>query len=107
MLSLLALFPARNGLASLVPSLVVVGVGWALLRGTAMAQATVAAGVVWFLLISGAVDTFRLPSRGGDAANLAEKTLIPGFLWKLLWIAIGLAALVAGTRLLLTPTEGA
>ena len=101
--SLVAVIPARNGLAFLVPFVLVVGLTFVLLRGAPLLQAAVAVGIVWFLLISGVVDSFRLPSSDGDAAALAGKTLIPGFVWKLLWIVIGVVALVAGGRLLLVP----
>lgn len=102
-LSLLALLPARNALAFTIPLVVLLGIGYALLRGSSTLQAAVAAGLVWFLLISGTVEAFRLPAGGGDAASLAGRTLVPGVLWKLLWIVVAVVALVVGGQLLLRP----
>lgn len=104
--SLLALFPARTPLAFAIPLLVLLGVGAALLFGTASAQAAVAVSLVWFLLIGGIFDTTTLPSDGGDAKIMAGKTLIPGVIWKLFWIFIAVVALIVGGQLLLRPGYG-
>ena len=102
--SALALLVARNGLAFLIPALVIAGVVWVALEGSASLQAAVAVGAVWFLLISGLVEAVRLPASGGDAASLASRTvLVPGFVWKLIWIVIAVVSLYAGGRLLLVP----
>lgn len=102
-LSVIALLPARNPLAFTIPLLIVLGVGAALLYGSPYVQALVAAAIVWFLLISGTVEAFRLPSSGGDAATLAGLTLIPGVLWKLFWIFVAVVSLILGGQLLLRP----
>jgi hypothetical protein len=101
--SLLALLPARNPLAFTIPLLAVLGLGAALLEGTGTVQAFAAAGVVWFLLIVGLVESYQLPSNGGDAASLASRTLIPGFVWKLFWLSVSLISLIVGGQLLLRP----
>ena len=102
-LAVLALLVARNGLAVLIPLLVVLGVGYVFLQGSAQLQAATAVGIAWFLLIAGLVDAVTLPSDRGDAANLARKTLVPGFVWQLIWITIAVVALYVGGRLLLVP----
>ena len=101
--SLAAVIPARNGLAFLIPLVLVVGLTFVLLRGTAFLQAAIAVGIAWFLLISGGAAALDLRGRKGDSASLARKTLVPAAIWELLWAAVGLVALVAGGRLLLVP----
>lgn len=101
--SLLALFPARNPLAFTVPLLILLGIGAALIRGSAATQAAVAVSLVWFLLIGGVVDTTTLPSGGGDARIMAGKTLIPGVIWKVFWVFVAIVALIVGGQLLLRP----
>lgn len=101
--SILALLAARNPLAFAIPLLLILGLGAALLRGSVETQAFAATFAVWFLLITGTVEAFALPSNGGDAANLAKKTLIPGVLWKLLWIFVAVVSLIVGGQLLLRP----
>lgn len=103
-LSVLAVGLSRNGLAFLVPALVVLGLGWLLLVGSTSLQAAFAVGIAWFLLIGGFIDAVRLlrdPS--SDGAQLARRTLIPGFVWTLTWVFIGLIALIVGAQLLLRP----
>jgi hypothetical protein len=102
-LSLLALLPARNALAFTIPLLVLLGVGFALVEGSATAQATLAVALVWFLLITGTREAFKLPSTGGDAASLAGRTLIPGVIWKVFWAGVSVLALIVGAQLLLRP----
>jgi hypothetical protein len=101
--SLLALLPARNALAFTIPFLVLVGIVLALVKGSATTQATVAVSLVWLLLIGGVVDAAQLPSWAGDARNLADRTLIPGVLWKIFWITVAVLALIVGGQLLLRP----
>jgi hypothetical protein len=101
--SILALFPASNPLAFTIPLLVVVGLGAALLEGSAAVQAFTATVVVWFLLISGLVESIKLPSNDGDARSLARRTLVPGVVWKLFWFSTALVALIVGGQLLLRP----
>ncbi len=58
-------------------------------RGSAVLQADVAVGLVWFLLIGGVVHTVELATQRGDAAILAGQTLVvPGIVWKALgWLS--------------------
>jgi hypothetical protein len=102
-LSGLALLVARNALAFTIPLLVVLGLGAALFYGSGAQQAFAAAFVVWFLLIAGVVEAFRLPSLGGGRNTLAGRTLIPGILWQLLFIFVAIVALIVGGQLLLRP----
>ncbi|MDD7936809.1 M50 family metallopeptidase [Actinomycetospora lutea] len=105
-LSLLALLVARNPLAFTVPLLVVVGLGFALLYGSGEQQAFAAAFVAWFLLLAGAVWSFRIPADKGPSETLPRRTLIPGLLWRLLWIVVAIVALIVGGQLLLRPGYG-
>lgn len=101
--SLLALLVARSPLAFTIPFLLVIGLGAALIKGSGPTQAFAAVAVTWFLLINGVLEAFRLPSRGGDAASLASRTLIPGFIWKTLWVFVAIVSLIVGGQLLLRP----
>jgi hypothetical protein len=101
--SLLALLPARNALAFTIPFLVLVGIVLALVKGSATTQATVAVSLVWLLLIGGVIDATQLPSSAGDARNLADRTLVPGVLWKIFWVGVAVLALIVGGQLLLRP----
>ncbi len=102
-LCLLAIVPARKwGLAFLIPALVVFGVGWALIDGTPAVRAAVAVGIAWYLLLGGVIDAFALPTDDGDARSLASRTgVVPGIVWKLLWIFIAVVCLLRGGSLLL------
>ncbi|MDF2975409.1 MAG: integral rane protein [Actinomycetospora sp.] len=102
--SVLALVAAANALAFTIPLLVVLGLGAALLRGSAEIQAFVAVGVVWFLLISGAAKVLSLRGRKGDATGLAKATVVvPAIVWELFWAFAGLVALIVGGQFLLRP----
>jgi hypothetical protein len=100
--SILALIAARNALAFTIPLLVVLGLGAALLYGSGEQQAFAATFVVWFLLIAGTLWALRTSS-GGFSGSLAERTLIPGVIWQLLFIALAIVALIVGGQLLLRP----
>lgn len=102
-LSILALLVARNPLAFTIPLLVVLGLGAALLNGSAKQQAFAAVFVVWFLLMAGTVQTFRIPAAKGSTDVLPRLTLIPGVLWRLLWVVVAIVALIVGAQLLLRP----
>jgi hypothetical protein len=102
-LSVLAVGLSRNGLAFVIPALIVLGLTWLLLAGSGTLQAAFAVGIAWLLLFGGLLDAVRLPSDGGDAAALASLTFIPGVLWKLLWIFVALVSLIVGGQLLLRP----
>lgn len=102
--SALHLFVAKGGLAIVIPAVVIAGVFAAALRGSEALQAGLATGAAWFLLLGATYDAFALPTDAGDAMNLARRTVvIPGFVWKLIWIAIAVVSLYAGGRLLLVP----
>lgn len=101
--SALALFVAANGLARLIPALVIAGIFAVGLYGSAVQQATVAVGLVWFLLISGAVYAFRIRVGVGDPEALRRRLVLPGALWQLIWIVIAVVSLFVGGRLLLVP----
>jgi hypothetical protein len=73
-LSILALLVARNPLAFTIPLLVVLGLGAALLNGSADQQAFAATFVVWFLLIAGTVQTFSIPAAKGSTETLPRLT---------------------------------
>ncbi|GLZ45255.1 membrane protein [Actinomycetospora sp. NBRC 106375] len=106
-LSVLAVALSKGGLAFLVPTLVVLGLTWLLLAGSGNLQAVFAVGIAWVLLIGGFVKNVSLlgaPSQ--DGANLAGRTLIPNFVWSLIWIFIALVALIVGGQLLLRPGYG-
>jgi hypothetical protein len=102
-LSILALLVARNALAFTIPLLVVLGLGAALLNGSAKQQAFAAVFVVWFLLIAGTVQTFRIPPAKGSTDVLPRLTLIPSVVWRLLWIVVAIVVLIVGAQLLLRP----
>ena len=89
--SILALLVARNALAFTIPLLVVLGLGAALIYGSGEQQAFAATFVVWFLLIAGTVWAFRNRN---------------SVLWRLLFISVAVAALIAGAQLLLRPEYG-
>lgn len=105
-LSILALLVARNPLAFTIPLLVVLGLGAALLYGSAEQQAFAATFVVWFLLIAGTVQTFRVAAAKGSTDVLPRLTLIPSVVWRLLWIVVAIVALIIGGQLLLRPGYG-
>jgi hypothetical protein len=103
-LSLFAVALSRNGLAFLIPALIVVGLGWSLLGGSASLQAAIAVGVAWFLLFGGLLRNIRLlQAVSSDGARLARMTLIPNILWNLAWIFVAVVALIVGGQLLLRP----
>jgi hypothetical protein len=102
--SVLAVALSKNGLAFLVPALVALGFTWLLIAGSDTLQAAIAVGLAWVLLIGGLVKNFSLlqkPSQ--DGAHLAGRTLIPNFVWSLVWIFIAVVALIVGGQLLLRP----
>lgn len=102
--SLLAVLPARNPLALLVPVLVVVGIGWTLIQAAPTVQSGASVGIVWYLLIAGLVSGVELPTRDGDATLLRDATvLVPGFVWKVAWVVLAVVCLWNGGRLLLVP----
>jgi Peptidase M50B-like len=103
-LLLFALFQAETHFTRLVVVLAFIGVGWVALRGSAYLQAAVAVGLVWWMLIGGtwwAASGFRFPGGTSDANQLGDATLIPRFMWDLLFASIGIVALCIGGHELL------
>ena len=100
-LSAVALLFADNGLARLIPALVIAAVFAAALRGGAENQATLAVTLVWILLLGGLADAWRANTTIDDAKVLSDRLLLPGWFWKLVWITIGVVSLFVGGRLLL------
>lgn len=103
LLSVLALALSRKALAFLIPALIALGLGWLLLAGSPGLQAAVAVGIAWLLLIGGLLRIVRVLGGSGDSAALAAMTLIPNFVWSLIWLFVGLVALIVGGQLLLRP----
>ena len=102
-LSAVALLFADNGLARLIPAIVIAAVFAVALRGDAENQATLAVTLVWLLLFGGLADAWRANTTIDDAKVLSDRLLLPGWFWKLVWIAIGVVSLFVGGRLLLVP----
>lgn len=96
---------ARNPLTFTIPLLVVLGLGAVLLNGSKK-QAFAAAFVVWFLLFAGAVWSFRIPADKGPSETLPRRTLIPGVLWRLLWVVVAIVSPIVDGQLLLRPGYG-
>jgi hypothetical protein len=105
---LLGVLAGANGLARLISGLVLVGSGWALLAASPELQAGIAVGITWFLLISGLADLLDLRRLADtvDAKALASMTLVPRAVWALIWVFIGVVALIVGGQLLLRPGYG-
>jgi len=102
--SVLAVGLSRNGLAFLIPALIALGLTWLLLAGSGPLQAAFAVGIAWLLLFGGLLDNLRnLSGRTGDGDALAKTTLIPSFVWNLLWLFVAVVALIVGGQLLLRP----
>jgi hypothetical protein len=93
-----AFLEAANALAMVVTGLAVIGVGWTAAAGGLAVQAGVAVGLVWLLLIGGAIrSTIRLSrADGSDAASLAGRTLVPRIVWHGAWAAIAVVCLWKG-----------
>lgn len=103
-LSIAGVAASRNALAFTVPAIVVLGVGWLLIRGTPALSAAVAVGIVWLLLFNGAADALDFSGRKTDAALLAgQVVIIPAVAWELLWAVLAVIALIVGGQLLLRP----
>ena len=74
-----AFFQARNSIAIAVTLLTTIGVGWVLFAGTPYRESGAGNGLVWWMLIGGALDsTVRLSrGQGSDAYWLARRTSGP------------------------------
>jgi hypothetical protein len=106
-LCILAVGLSRNGLAFLVPALIVLGLAWLLLFGSGPLQAAFAVGIAWVLLFGGLLETVRnLSGKTGDGEALVGRTWIPHVVWNLVWFFIAVVALIVGGQLLLRPGYG-
>ena len=93
---------AREGLANVATAAALAGVLILLWRGSTFLQLTVAAGLVWLMLLGGVVDAVTMGRTGGaDAAVMARRTWIPALVWQAFWVTVALVCLYAGGRLLL------
>ncbi|NMO92766.1 M50 family metallopeptidase [Actinomycetospora sp. TBRC 11914] len=96
---------SENALAFVVTLVALTTVVLVLWLGGPLVQITLAAAVVWWLLIGGvrsAVIMGRSPT--SDAGRLSRSTWIPTIVWKSFWITVALVCLYAGGRLLFTGT---
>lgn len=105
----LAIRNAYGVLAMLVTAGAVLAASW---LATAAVQAVFGYGAAWFLLLGGLRPVLELqrerrrdqrPRRlgGSDADQLARLTGVPGGVWVAVFAVVAVAALLAGTRLLL------
>ncbi|MDD7964145.1 M50 family metallopeptidase [Actinomycetospora lemnae] len=103
-LSIAAIPFSIKGLAFVVPALLVLGVGYALIAASAELQAAIAVGIAWLLLIGGAADNLAIGNGKYDAKFLAGATfIVPAIIWELLWAFVSVFTLIVGGQLLLRP----
>ena len=62
------------------------------------AQIVAAYAIAWFLLLSAVRGILVRGTRSGDGRDLRDLTLIPRFIWFLLWLAATLAAVAIGGK---------
>ena len=67
-------------------------------------QIIAAYAIAWLLLLSGVRGILVRGTQSGDGANLSELTLIPRFIWFLLWLAATLTAVAIGGKWLVMRT---
>ena len=70
-------------------------------NGSPEVQAVAACALSWFLLFSGVRWVLMHGTGAQDAVNLTQRTHIPRFIWVTFWLAITVAALWVGGRLLI------
>ena len=68
------------------------------------AQIVAAYAIAWLLLLSAVRGILVRGTRSSDGGDLSQLTLIPRFIWFLLWLAATLAAVAIGGRWLVMPT---
>lgn len=61
-------------------------------------------GITWLLLLSGVRRVLEVGVLSSDGASLSQLTHLPRFFWFLLWLAVTLAAVAAGGKMLVMPT---
>ena len=101
LLFVLLVLPVLRGIFSFAAA---IGTGIVLFlvarRGSEPAQAAVAYGLAWLLLISGVRTVLEHGGNAIDARNLRELSLLPRGFWAALWLAGTTAALLLGGSLL-------
>ena len=95
------LIPEINPFALLITGLLLVGIVWAIIAGGPGVQAALAVGLVWLLLIGGLRTVLVRNVRSDDVKKLAANTVIPRAVWFAGWLAIAVASLWVGGRVLL------
>ncbi|MCO1658321.1 M50 family metallopeptidase [Pseudonocardia humida] len=98
-----AFMQAANALANAVTLLASIGVGWVALTGSPELKAAIAVGLVWLMLIGGALDSTTRLSRAAksDAEYMSRWTLVPRIAWHGIWALIGVLCLWFGASWLL------
>lgn len=64
-------------------------------------QMIAAYAITWLLLLTGVRQAFQYGAKAADAGKLRDKTVIPRFIWALVWMAGTLGALALGGRILI------
>jgi hypothetical protein len=64
-------------------------------------QVIAAYAITWLLLLTGVRQAFQYGANAADAGTLRDKTVIPRFIWALVWMAGTLGALALGGRILI------
>jgi hypothetical protein len=64
-------------------------------------QVIAAYAITWLLLLTGVRQAFQYGANAADAGKLRDKTVIPRFIWALVWMAGALGALAVGGRILI------
>lgn len=95
------LIPDINPLALVITGLILAGIIWALIAGKPGIQAAVGVGLVWLMLIGGLRSVVIRTYRSSDAQRLVQSTWLPRAVWFAAWLAIALACMWSGGRLLL------
>jgi Peptidase M50B-like len=90
-----------NDLAVALTLIALAGIAWTAIAGGRTAQAAVAVGLVWLMLIGGLRQVIVDNVNAGDAGNLSRWTWIPSLFWFLAWLFISALSLWVGGRILL------
>jgi hypothetical protein len=69
--------------------------------GSPEVQAVAACALSWFLLFSGVRWVLMHGTGAQDAISLTQSTRIPRFIWVIFWLAMTVAALWVGGRLMI------
>jgi hypothetical protein len=95
------LIPKINPYALTVTVVLLVGILWALAAGSPKVQAALAAGLVWLMLIGGLWMILARGTKSQDVKELTDLTWIPRVVWFAAWLAVAVASLWVGGRVLL------